>query len=175
MSDSGIVIFFVAIVSGIIGMIWAGRMSVGPRKGLTRMISSMVLGGGFALSGLVGLVGIHTSDHTILTGHIVNLSQHHGKSSSSTFYVADDNGKPLKVRCDYAGNHLVNGEGVSVDELNYRSTLLSLTILDGKFAGWVLTERDGSLGAGFGIALGLFLAFSARRQWQRDPNGLSRR
>lgn len=80
-------------------------------------------------------------------------------------------GKWRYVHCAYAGDHLGDGETVAVELLDFHSTLLRMTILDGGYSGWSLTEGDGTIGSTFEVGLGLFVVLVAATKWRRDPGG----
>jgi hypothetical protein len=79
----------------------------------------------------------------------------------------------LFVHCSCAGDHLIEGESVSVETLDLGSMLLNLRVLDGQYSGYTLKEGDGSVSAGLAMALGLFLLFASRAKWRHDPEDLS--
>lgn len=118
----------------------------------------------------VNFAGIRMSRRSSLAGVIGGLRQSHGKGSSSSFYVWGADRRWRHVHCDYNGNRLINGETVAVDLLDFHSTLIHLTVLDGPYSGWSLTEGDGTIGSTFAVGFGLFLIFAARAKWQRDPD-----
>ncbi len=120
--------------------------------------------------GLLNFAGIRMSRRSSLAGVIGGLRQSHGKGSSSSFYVWGADRRWRHVHCDYNGNRLINGETVAVDLLDFHSTLIHLTVLDGPYSGWSLTEGDGTIGSTFAVGFGLFLIFAARAKWQRDPD-----
>jgi hypothetical protein len=146
----------------------AGVKNFDPRRKLATLC---VCGAVAGLLGIINLVLVHRSNRSSATGVIVNLSQHHGKHDSSSFDVRREDGSLLHVHCDYAGTHLIPRETVHVDVLNYQSTLLNLNVLDGPFAGWTLTEWDGTLGSEVTISCGFIAALTAwvRRRWIGRP------
>jgi hypothetical protein len=118
----------------------------------------------------VALVRIHQSSHEDVTGTIQNLKQHHGKNSSSSFEIQPANGQQIVVHAAYAGKNLFNGETVRAEVLRYQGTLLSLSVLDGPYAGWKQREGDGTIGACFDIVIGSFLTFLGIRKWRSEPD-----
>ena len=114
---------------------------------LKKLALLFAIGGVASLIGIINLVLVHRSGRSSTTGVIAYLIQHHGKHDHSGFYLPRQDGSLLRVKCDYAGNHLIPGETVHADVLDYQSTLLHLVVLDGRYAGWTLTEGDGTLGS----------------------------
>jgi hypothetical protein len=166
---AGPIAFAVLLVAAAGVGIYTSQLSNGPRKGRAKFLATGLFGAAFCAIGLVNLVGIHTSARSSFTGVIDGLTQSRGKNSSSSFYIWGADRRWRRVHCDYAGDHLTNGETVAVDILDFHSTLLRLTVIDGTYSDWSLTERDGTIGSAFGVGLGLFLILGARAKWQRDP------
>jgi hypothetical protein len=129
-----------------------------PRK---KLAIFCICGAFVGLLGVINLILVQGSGHSSATGQIINLSKHHYKHDHSSFYVLREGGDQLHVNCDYAGDNLVPGETVHVDVLNYQSTLLHLAVLDGQYAGWTLTEEDGTVGSEVTISAGLAAALTA--------------
>jgi hypothetical protein len=129
---------------------------LGPRKKLTIQIVFLIA---VCLLAAINLALIHTSGRASATGVIVGLSQHLGKHNHSAFNVLRQDGSSLHVNCDYDYDHLITGEAVSVEVLNYQSTLLMLSVLDGPYRGWNLKEGDGTSGSEIAIGYGFLAAF----------------
>jgi len=165
----GPIAFAVLLVAAAGVAIYSSRLSNGPVKGRTRFLAVSLFGTAFCAIGLANLIGIHTSVRSSFTGTIGGLRQSHGKNSSSSFYVLGADRKWRNVNCDYSGDHLTDGETVKVRVVNFHSTLLHLTILDGIYSGWSLTEGDGTVGSTFAVGSGLFLILAARAKLRRDP------
>jgi hypothetical protein len=167
--SAGPILFVVLMLAGAGVGIYSNRLSNGRRKGRATFLAKSLCGAALCAMGLLNLAGIHTSGRSSFTGVIGSLRQSHGRSSSSSFHVLDSNRQWRYVHCDYAGDHLVNGETVAVELLDFHSTLLRLTILDGRNSGWSLTEGDGTISCTFEIGLGLFIVLAAKTKWRRDP------
>jgi hypothetical protein len=153
-----------AFLAGLIILRTSGRFAKDARVGLaTFCIFGLVAG----LLGIANLVAIHRSRRISATGVIVSLSQYHGKHSHSNFEVRSEDGSLTSVTSDYTGDHLTEGDAVSVQLLSYESTLLHLTVLNGPFEGWTLDEGDGTTGSELTIGYGFFAATVAwvRRQY----------
>jgi hypothetical protein len=143
----------------------SGVRKFGPHKNLAILGA---FGAGAVLLGAINLVMVHRSKQDSSTGQIVNLREYHWKHAHSTFYVTKADGSLLHVTCDYAGERLVPGETVHVDVLEYQSTLLRLAVLDGQYAGWTLTEGDGTVGSEVTISSGLAAALTAWMRRRRE-------
>jgi hypothetical protein len=160
-------------ISGIVGSIWARRLTEGPKKRNMQFVSICLCGIAVCILGLYEFVGIRLSGHSLGTGVLTNPVQYnHGKSHGTFLHVHTADGRSLYVWCDYLGDHLVAGESVSVDALDFNMQVLHLTVLDGRYAGWTLDERDGSISAYIILALGLAFVVGAWLDWRRNPNGI---
>lgn len=173
MMNASFVIAAALIVAGIATSIyWSGTLTRLPQVGWQRFVSGCLLGSGFCLIGIVNLVETRRSGHSFATGVVSSVGRSQGRNPKTTLVVLRADGTWLYANCDYFGNHLLAGENVSIEVLDYESTLLHLKVLDGQFAGWTLNEGDGSLFSIFAIAVGLFLIVSTRAKWKRDPEGV---
>jgi hypothetical protein len=96
------------------------------------------------LFGLYTLIGISTAHRVTASGTVSNLSQVHGKGNNSDFDVRRSDGTLVQVQSSYSGDHVQNGQTVTVEILSFRSTLLHLHIDAGPWAGWDLRESADS-------------------------------
>jgi len=166
---AGVIAFVVlALAAAGVGF-YSNSLSNGRRKGSSRFLAASLFAAGLCAMGLLNLIGIHTSRRSWTSGIMGGLKQSHGRSSSSSFYVFGPDRRWRYVHCDYAGDHLADGETVSVEVLKFHSTLLHLTIVNGPYAGWDLTEGDGTVTSSFIVGIGLFVILGARAKWRRDP------
>jgi hypothetical protein len=169
--ETGHLVSGVLLVVGAALSLWCRTLIAGSRKGWARLISAILIGVGCCLYGATNLVSIHMSGRSSAAGTLTYLSQYH--RSESSFYVQSADGRTIFVHCSYGGDHLIEGETVSVETLDIGSELLHLSVLDGRYAGWTLKEGDGSVGAEFNVALGLIVIFLSKVKRQRDPEDLS--
>jgi hypothetical protein len=163
MIDAVFILLGALLAVGFVGYFGSDRLFTGPKTSSAyRRLAGLCVGGVVAgMLGLINLVCIHTSNHSSATGVIVDLRQYAGRHHSSNFKVRSEDGSLLQVHCDSDSKRLIPGETVRVDVLNYHSTLLQLTVLDGRYAGWTLHEGDGSSGSEIAIGYGFLTAFAA--------------
>jgi hypothetical protein len=164
------VIVFALIVLSIACFIWSSNLSEGKKRGQVKLVAMLLMGVAFVSLSIFDLVGIHQSERDSVSGVIQNLKQRHGKNSSSSFQIQMADGSQIAVHAAYDGKNLVNGESVHAEVLRYHATLLSLSVLDGAYAGWQHVEGDGTISGCFLLLLGVLCIWGGLRKWRSEPN-----
>jgi hypothetical protein len=166
-------------IGGTIGMLTIRFLNDGPSSAGNSPITKMALLVSLCCVavpvfgyGLCNLVGANLSKHSYANGVVTKMDVWHKSGGSSHFDVRSSDGNLLHADCDYVGDHLYEGESVSVDTLSFDSTLIHLKVLDGPYAGWTLNERNGTLGSLAWIALGSYFLFIAWSNWRKKPENV---
>jgi hypothetical protein len=170
MATSVAVVFFGLFMLSIGFLLWAGQLELGSKRGILRLTGVLLMAAAFLISACLRLFYIHTSKQTVVTGWITNLVVHHGKHSSSRFYVVRVDGSYVRVDADYTGTSLQNGESVTAKVLDFDGTLLYLRVLEGSNQGWELTEGNGTVTCLFWLAISVFFAVGGIRSWRSQPD-----
>jgi hypothetical protein len=146
-------------------------MSEGPTRGYAKLAAWTMLGSGFILLGITGVLANHRTPLISRTGEISYLIQHHGRNSGSTLRVQSDTGETPDLNTSYDGHALLRGETVQVQYQEYSSNIQHLQILNGPYLGTTLAPTNSTGDAELAIFAGIAALCFGLGQWLVKRNG----
>jgi hypothetical protein len=106
------------------------------------LIAWLAFGVVLGVGGWISTIRISRSARPTVDGALLDLKQTGGRSKSSYFVLATDQGQSIHMEARYSGPKLQNGQRVHVTFLEEYGAILDLEVLSGSETGWQLHEGD---------------------------------
>jgi len=145
---------------------------VGRRRGLLKLAACVLVAVGVGFLGTGGVLFNSRAPHLTAQGAIFDVVEHRGRGSSTTFDLRVPSGEIDGFHLSSAVGQIVGGETAEVEYQAGSNAVLSVEILEGRYAGYHATDSDGMTGALFALLGALVLAIYGVANWFNDGTGV---